>query len=258
MKPKYSYQSGFTLVEVGVILLAITIILLAVTKGGELIKKSRLNSVITTTQDFRVAVDTFKEKYHYFPGDIPEADRYWPASVCTTSGSFPCSNGGDGDTRVEWLDTGGEDLRAWQHLSLAGMINSAYSGVRADNTPASIIIGKGDGTDNIPAAAVYSDTAGQGGYHFAYNADNTLPSNTNPQVGNIILVGAVHATTATNDLQAILSPIDAAIIDSKIDDGEAETGNVYSLNGSGKTGCIASNDYTSNTTLECIMWFRFE
>ncbi len=246
-------QQGFTLAEALLVLIVIAVLLAAVLQAADLMNSSRINSIATDVQKFKSAVTRFDSKYHYLPGDILDADRYFSGTV-----------DGDGDEQIEWGATGGENLRAWQHLSLSGFLKEEYSGVRADNTPDAILMGRHDGTDNIPVSQIKVSARGQGGYWMTYNDDNTLPSTTNRRLGNFIMFGTRPGVSGAQSLRGVISPLDAISLDEKIDDRQAESGSVLALDAAGESNCVNANDYyiaSANADREepvCMLWFAID
>ena len=78
---------GFTLVELSIVIIIIGFLIAGIAAGKSLIRQTKLNSIITESQMYILAINTFKDRYSYYPGDLPNAEAYWP----TTN-----SGGGDG------------------------------------------------------------------------------------------------------------------------------------------------------------------
>lgn len=114
-------KKGFTLLELSIVLVIIGLIIGGVTAGQDLIRAAELNAVNNQINQYRVAINTFKLKYNQLPGDMTNAQSYWPS--CVDNGVNTCN--GDGDGVVIF---GSEGYRFWQHLSLAGLIAGSYNG----------------------------------------------------------------------------------------------------------------------------------
>ena len=107
MKPAHNSQtSGFTLVELSVVIVIIGLIIAAVVAGKELIRNAQLQSIIKDAQGYQAAIRAFQLRYKAFPGDMDDATDYWPGE--TTNGN--------GDGRITY-NTWVESLPAWQQLS---------------------------------------------------------------------------------------------------------------------------------------------
>lgn len=112
MKP--SRQSGFTLIEIAIVLVIIGLILAGVLQGQTLINNAKYKSFSKEIDSYRVAAETFKDMYKALPGDINV--------VSALDASAPQ---GDGDGLVEggFCDSAGEESCAvWQHLRYAKLI----------------------------------------------------------------------------------------------------------------------------------------
>lgn len=97
---------------------------------------------------------------------------------------------------------------------------------------------------NIPASE-----ARNGGYRVDWT--NTP---INGHLGNHITLAAERDPNLDG---SILTPDEAKVVDSKLDDGEPTTGHVMSEDGNGDTGCVISGQYdlTNNSTNKCQMHF---
>lgn len=70
-----SYKSGFTLIELSIVLVIIGLIVGGVLVGQDLIAAARVRSQISQIQQYQTAVNTFKIKYAYLPGDMPPTEK---------------------------------------------------------------------------------------------------------------------------------------------------------------------------------------
>lgn len=89
---------GFTLVEISIVLVIISLLIVGVIKGTSLIENAKVSNAITLAQDLSVAVNTFKQQYHMLPGDMaidknaPEIPNVRPE--CLSDGSNKGNNDG--------------------------------------------------------------------------------------------------------------------------------------------------------------------
>ncbi len=225
-------NSGFTLIELVIVLVVISLIIAGIVSSRSLIYTSKLNSIISDVNSYKSAIRTFKLKYKYLPGDLNNATSYWTGSVTVN---------GNGNREIEYLDAGeNEALRAWQHLSLASMISGGYTGVY--NSTETDIGG------NVPVSKIANS-----GYQF-YTYGLTIYGKT---LNNIIQFGSLGTSDIRLDAGAIHTA-DAAFIDEKMDDGLPDNGEVLILNATGTTSCLATSPVAyigTNTEKSCIIYF---
>ena len=76
--PRLSYKNGvtslskaFTLIELSIVLVIIGLIVGGVLVGRDLIAAAEIRAQISQIEKYNVAVNTFKVKYNYLPGDMP-------------------------------------------------------------------------------------------------------------------------------------------------------------------------------------------
>ena len=114
-------QSGFTLIEIAIVLVIIGLLLGGVLKGQELITGARVRNFIQQQDGVKAAYFGFLDRFRALPGDYAAATTNI-ASVSTAA----CNSGnGDGDGTIE--TTGNENTLVWEHLARAGFINGSYT-----------------------------------------------------------------------------------------------------------------------------------
>ena len=125
-KPKN--QNGFTLIELSIVLVVVGLLVGGIFLGRDLIKSSSIRSTLSQLEKYKVAVNTFKLKYGYIPGDIPSRDASAFGFYNVTGSLANTMACGDGNGVIQgwnadpWIDGGnvaGEVLMFWLHLSQA-------------------------------------------------------------------------------------------------------------------------------------------
>ncbi len=118
-KASQQKQTGFTLIEISIVLVIIALLLGGVMKGQTLVKNAKYNSWVSEIEAYRTAFFTFEATYGGLPGDYKYAEDRLdaPAGVTVTSGGGDGIIGGGGNTNVRY-----ESGRAIQHLILAGLL----------------------------------------------------------------------------------------------------------------------------------------
>lgn len=120
-KRLYQAREGFTLLELSIVLVVVGLVIGGITVGQSLIRSAELNSVIRDVNKYRVAINSFKLKYNSLPGDMDNADSYWPPPLCVAHYVVmpeQCNGNGNG-IMGDYLNEG---IRSWQHLSLSELI----------------------------------------------------------------------------------------------------------------------------------------
>lgn len=244
----HSNQKGFSLVELSIVLVVIGLIVGGITAGVSIVKGSKLKSVMTDIESYKTALLNFRSQYDALPGDMLNAHAYFDDGADGVCGTDVQCNG-NGNRRIQIQNNGNdsESYRAWQHLSLAGLVPGNFTGIG---------YGSGKQADigvNVPASKV----AG-GGYSLVYSAWHSSQVK-----GNGIQFGSFRANNHTQ--KAVIAPRDAANIEKKIDDNNPEYGKVSTHSGQGisqsecLTGVLGSFAFNlQNTNIVCRMLFILE
>ncbi len=219
--------SGFSLVELSIVLVILGLLTGGILTGQSLIKAAEIRQTIKDYENFRTAVHLFKNKYFYLPGDMPNATQFWGIAggngqnnACyqvAAVGTETCN--GDGNGQIEgsspWYN---EELRAWQHLANAGLINGSFTGAIGHDQYYQPNV-------NIPSSRIGSAT-GWRYYHTLGGAgDNIWFQETNTSYV-MLLSGVTNLSLVPEDLWNI---------DKKIDDGKPGGGVIRALKTSGCT-----------------------
>ena len=108
-------QSGFTLVEIAIVLVIIGLLLGGVLKGQELINSAKVKNMASDFRNVPLFIYGYQDKYKRLPGDDEGAVARWGAS--TANGDKNGTIGGTWDS-VALAD---ETVRFWQHIRLANL-----------------------------------------------------------------------------------------------------------------------------------------
>ena len=201
-------QSGFTLVEIAIVLVIIGLLLGGILKGQEMITQAKIKNLIGDMNGISAAMNSYQDRYRALPGDDKNAGTRWANT--TTQGN------GDGVVNDAYLaavpatlyNSGGataalpESVFFWHHLRLAGFV----SGTGADQ-PFNALSGK-MGVQTGDGLAV------SGG---AVNPGPTLASTGVTGFGGLILCSANLPDKV------------AISVDAQLDDGNGATGSVRAM-----------------------------
>jgi prepilin-type N-terminal cleavage/methylation domain-containing protein len=115
-------QSGFTLIEIAIVLVIIGLLLGGVLKGQELITSARVRNLITLQDGVKAAYFGFLDRYRALPGDYDQAT----VNIANVAPAG-CTGNGNGNGRIELGGALNESVLVWEHLSKAGFINGSYT-----------------------------------------------------------------------------------------------------------------------------------
>jgi prepilin-type N-terminal cleavage/methylation domain-containing protein len=129
-------QSGFTLVEIAIVLVIIGLLLGGVLKGQELITQAKIKNVSNDLNGIVSAIYSYQDRYKRLPGDDPGMTRWTVAGTVLTAGQS-----GDGDNVI---GTAGQDYNStsdatenrkfWLALRLAGFVAGSTATIAEGST----------------------------------------------------------------------------------------------------------------------------
>ena len=125
-------QTGFTLVEIAIVLVIIGLLLGGILKGQELINSARVRNLADQNSGIQAAYYGFIDRYRQVPGDFPSAGASTAIGTTITLPTSSDTNAGNGqiDNTLE------EAAAVWEQLSKANFIQGSYSpgGIPASET----------------------------------------------------------------------------------------------------------------------------
>ncbi len=127
-------QTGFTLVEIAIVLVIIGLLLGGILKGQEMITQAKIKNVVNDFNGITAAVNSYQDRYRAMPGDDLNASTRWAGAV---------SGGGNGQiaglynaaSKAVYTATDESNL-FWWHLRLAGFVGGPTTGQAAGQQPA--------------------------------------------------------------------------------------------------------------------------
>lgn len=142
-------QSGFTLVEIAIVLVIIGLLLGGVLKGQELIENARIKSIVNDMKAVQAAYNGYLDRYKVIPGD-DTAVAMNNRGFAGTAGPA-ASNGVLNVTGANAFANGGESPGFWRAVRAAGFL----AGDPTDNSVASLPRHGGGGTIGIAGGPIY-------------------------------------------------------------------------------------------------------
>ncbi len=126
--PTQQRQSGFTLVEIAIVLVIIGLLIGGVLKGQEMITNAKIKGIENDFGGVSAAIHAYQDRYGVLPGDDPQADSRF-------SGTWTAADNGDGNGNIQggWNSTNNanESRKIWKHLRGAGLIAGPVDGTNA-------------------------------------------------------------------------------------------------------------------------------
>lgn len=248
-------KSGFTLVELAIVLVIIGLIVVAVFQGQALVEQANIRSLIRQVNQINTAMATFKSKYGdtALPGDFRMAEEFGlcPNGICGNTISSSGNKNGDGNGILESKDKlgtarvgnyNGEVANFWPEITNAGLLEGSYTQKDSDCT--GMVCNKVG--ESYPTAKVGTGIL--------------VVSDT--RVLNIIMgiVGEIKGSIFNNteDLGTDLTAEQSLSIDTKLDDGLPTTGDMLVFDKYNGDGIMANgysavlyNSVTPNDTTTC-------
>jgi prepilin-type N-terminal cleavage/methylation domain-containing protein len=189
-------QSGFTLIEIAIVLVIIGLLLGGILKGQELINSARVKNLATDFRNIPAFIYGYQDKFKALPGDDSKvAANLNGANAATT----PAGLLGNGVIYGTWFSTTNTDesYLFWQHVRLAGLAPGVTDRTAADYLPKNAsggVIGIQSGT--------------------------TVAANSPIQAGGVAISGA-YIICSTSILGKFVKQLDL-----QIDDGNTATGSM--------------------------------
>lgn len=114
-------QAGFTLIEISIVLVIITLLIGGVMKGQELINNAKVSNLVRDFDTVKQVIYGYQGSYKVLPGDDVNAAVHVAGTVAST----PASSIGNGTIDGVWdsVTATDETVVFWQHVRLAGLIS---------------------------------------------------------------------------------------------------------------------------------------
>jgi prepilin-type N-terminal cleavage/methylation domain-containing protein len=207
-------QTGFTLVEIAIVLVIIGLLLGGILKGQEMITQAKIKNVIADFSGVSAAYHGYQDRYRAIPGDDPNAATRWAVA--------PAAVQGDGNGVVAGAYNSAtvtdESRKWWDHLRRAGFVSGSGTSQPFNAVTGQIGVQTGDAGSPIGPA--------MGGISGLMMCSANLPDKIAIAVDTQMDDGAPDKGTVRADLQTAPNPV----LDNVPATAYAETGtNIYVL-----------------------------
>jgi prepilin-type N-terminal cleavage/methylation domain-containing protein len=209
-------KHGFTLIELSIVLVIVALLVAGILVGRELIRAAEIRATINQKEKFDAAVNTFRGKYACLPGDCARATSFGFATNGNGDGRIGADNSCTNNCFSGSTESFTEMDAVWSQLSSVGLITESIA------MPASItqpITGINSPKLKLPSRGgwwLFSGIMLLNSY--LTQSDSTLLNRHVFWLTGQLLMDDTGA--------AIIDPVDAFAIDSKMDDGMPMTGSV--------------------------------
>jgi prepilin-type N-terminal cleavage/methylation domain-containing protein len=119
MELKMKSQSGFTLVEIAIVLVIIGLLLGGVLKGQELINSAKVKNLANDFRQVPLFIYGYQDKYKRLPGDDANANTRFTGGVVATAGGTVGNGVIEGSYNPQAVTH--ETALFWQHVRLANL-----------------------------------------------------------------------------------------------------------------------------------------
>jgi prepilin-type N-terminal cleavage/methylation domain-containing protein len=152
-------QTGFTLVEIAIVLVIIGLLLGGILKGQEMINQAKIKNVISDFNGIAAAYYGYQDRYRAIPGDDGGAAGRWTAAAANIGAATGDGNGTVAGKYNNPVTAPAESNLFWNHLRLAGFV-SGTGGSQPNNAATGMIgVETGDGAA-VPAPAMVGTAGG--------------------------------------------------------------------------------------------------
>lgn len=203
-------QTGFTLIELAIVLVIIGLLLGGVLRGQELINSAKVKNMARDFQNVQVYIYGYQDKFKALPGDDPAV-----ATHVTGGTVAAAANLGNGVVNGTWntVTNTDESCVFWQHVRLAGL------------APGPTVV-------DCTAGNTYQPRNADGGLIGVQSVNN---------FGDITGMSGAYVVCSNSILGKF-----AKQLDTTLDDGVGDTGSVRSqvVGGAATAGVAAPDDAT--------------
>jgi prepilin-type N-terminal cleavage/methylation domain-containing protein len=194
-------QSGFTLVEIAIVLVIIGLLLGGVLKGQELVNSAKVKTLVNDFKTVPLFIYGYQDKFRALPGDDSAATTHLGSTALVADNTNKKLNNGRIDGAYNSETKTDESLVFWQHVRLANLATGPTNFSDASNITASVPRNSEGGRIGVQSDVPINGMTGsyfvcsdgiQG--KFAKQIDITMDDG-NTASGSVQVIGSTDATT---------------------------------------------------------------
>ncbi len=156
-------QTGFTLIEIAIVLVIIGLLLGGVMKGQELINSAKVKNLATDFKNVPIYIYGYQDKFRSLPGDDALAVSHVGAAavLCSPTAANKCAmSNGLIDGKWDTVGTTDESYVFWNHVRLAGLLTGATDPATGDLRPTNTNGGHVGIQSNVNFTTITKNSAG--------------------------------------------------------------------------------------------------